>query len=237
MNTIIISIACSVIASVIYGFLIRKNEERIIAWISSLRHGWIRTRFILAHTGAIRGKARSSDTERINYIVLLFPIVLAWYSATGAIEIRQFLDRIQEPKPVVTAEAELGKEIEEHIRSGEKFITISYTFSGICSAWYAVMVLIIIPFRALRSRISFEINRFNGYLVGLATKEEIKEIMLAEQKVVSEETLQSYYRLLIQIAKRHGVECYARPLWIWDDDYDIKSSNDAIHSTETSSAE
>jgi len=77
MTVFLLSVLASIVGAFPYAVIFSKNEEKFRLWLSKLRGGWLRKRFVWAFVGAVRGKARESDTAAVNYLLLIFPLMLA----------------------------------------------------------------------------------------------------------------------------------------------------------------
>ena len=215
MQVFLVSIATSLIGALIYGLLISKYEERIRQWLRNMPKGWVRRRYVAAFVGAVRGKARESDTEVVNYILMVYPVALLFLTAVLYGTLSPMNKRLR--TRLATGVIEPPWELRKVVTEGDALLFQTSVLAIVLAAVILVFLVVVIPFRVFRSRFSYELDRMLDYLRAIAHKDELAKLMLIEQKVKDEESLKAFAGELIALSQKYGCGGYASPLWIWGD--------------------
>ena len=217
MSVFLLSVVASMVGAFLYAIILSKNEEKLRLWLSKLRGGWFRKRFVWAFVGAVRGKAREADTAALNYLLLIFPLAvallfseLASRASISVAESKAILEGVKESQSELRAKL---TETTNQLAAGILPIRITeYAAIG----WSYVVLIGFIPFRVFRSRFSYELDRLLDYQRAIATPDEMVELMLEEKKVTNEASLKRFAAAILKLARKYGCEDYAKSLWIWD---------------------
>jgi hypothetical protein len=217
MTLFFLSVVASVMGAFLYALILSKKEEQLRHWLGNLRSGWLRRRYVRAFIGAVRGRARETETAAVNYLLLIFPLMvfLVFGELADRADMAVFRGKLS-IEGVIGTEAEVRAKLEKSTHKLEAVILPTRIMQFASLAWVFVILVGFIPFRVFQSRFSYELDRLLDYLRTIASRDEIIAIMLKEQKVRDEETLKTFTASILSLAHQYGCEDYARPLWIWD---------------------
>jgi beta-lactamase regulating signal transducer with metallopeptidase domain len=193
MTVFLLSVVASIIGAFLYALIFSKNEEKVRLWLSKLRSGWLRKRFVWAFVGAVRGKARETDTAAVNYLLLIFPLlvglifgVIGSQADLSVARSKVLLEGVKE------SESQLRANLAKSSSRLEAMSVPNRITEYAALVWAYVMLIGIIPFRVFRSRFSYDLDRLLDYLRTIATTDEIVALMLEEKKVTNEATLKTF---------------------------------------------
>jgi hypothetical protein len=234
IEAFLIALLASAIVAVTYGALFAQREQKIRGYLSTKRQGWVRSRYVKAFVGGVRGHAAAVDTLMMGGLVLIIPFVVAmilWYMAADValkvdiadIRFTQVTQKLQDLKEARTdtlesLEADLSRvrgEVDALRQSGERFV-LRARVAGIMSFGVCLCgAFFWLPFAVTRRQFAYEIDRFTLRIQGLASKAELAELAMAESQVADEGSLRAFVRVAAAIAARHEVPGLVARFDLW----------------------
>lgn len=236
-TTILVSIFSSLIVAIFYGFFISKKEDAIRGYLKNSAKGIVRGVYITAFVSAVRGKDKVGDTSNLAYLLLFFCLSMALYYQQNIKDTVQIYDRqVAEvaglkDKLLKLNDKKAKKEIEsiEKLReSSEKRLNSSsgdaemlrmfgnVIYIGSFVVFY-IGLLLWRPYLVMRKRFGHEMGVFLMRIQGLASKQELANLAVAESKVTNSKSLQEFISLTKEVAARHNVVELVSTFDLWDD--------------------
>lgn len=230
----ILSIAASVLASILYSLLVRHREEQIRSYLKTRRDGWARALYLKALIQAIRGEAQVSDSRHgaLVLVFFLFGVSLGLHSWASDFENRSLNLRTQlnqvsndfrSPPSIEEMKgraAQQLKDLEERAAGLEP--QVFWAVLIFKSTSYGILIASVgawafwMPYVLLRKRFSYEVTRFSLRIQGLANPEELVLLTAAELLVRDGKTLEEFVGVMKRVATRHGVPALTRTFELWE---------------------
>lgn len=236
METFGIGLLASTVVAVLYGLFIAQREERIRAYLKQAPRGVLRRLYVRALIQAVRGEAGVADSRHLAVLLVLVMVVAAAGNKSRMDALERDVTQVQEeirtmsedavnPPDLAELEQRAEQLLQDMIKRAESMqadmpamiligrgITASL-FVLAAAGWYAWM-----PYVLLRRRFDHEIARFSLRIQGLATQEELADLIASELAVSDQATLQAYVAAMKQVAKRHGMPQLTRTFELWESD-------------------
>lgn len=225
MQNVAITIVTSLVVALCYGLFISNKEDAIRSYLKNTTHRFIKRIYVNAFVSAVRGKDKVSDTSNIVCILLLLCLFsgLTLYGFTNGI-VQKYdsnFERFQNLDKQLTEE-QLKAEKEEldqlFCKMGESigFMRVfnkALFFGGFAffyAGWFAWR-----PYLLMTKKFSHEMEIYLHRIQGLASKQELSQLAVAESKVKSEESLKSFIMKTKEIASRYDVEELVSTFDLW----------------------
>jgi hypothetical protein len=227
-STIFYGFLGSAIFGFIYLLLFAQREDKIRSYLSKKRRGLMRRRYVNAFVGAVRGKAATTDTAILAFIVLFVPLVMSVYLQRRAQELEGLISETRtkmekfeshdQMQPHVDKEvADLKDRLTEFEKGAHKLILSARVMAWALIAAFSIGLWFWLPFLVMRRGFDHELQRFTLRIQGLASKSEIAELAVAESKVKNEETLRHFFEVTRKIAERHNILELVSTFNLWGD--------------------
>ena len=223
--------------AIFYGFLISNKEDAIRNYLKNSAKGISRRIYITAFVSAVRGKDKVDDTSNLVYLVIFILFFAALYYQQNIKDTVKSYDRsvadFAEVKDRHLKQDDAGSEkeiesIEEKLESLDKQlrsqnkdieklrVASNVLYIGAFVLFY-IGLLLWRPYLVMRKRFAHEMGVFLMRIQGLASKQELANLAIAESKVSNSRTLQVFISLTKEIATRHHVVELVRTFDLWDD--------------------
>ena len=232
MQGVLSYIVVPLLLAIVYGLIFGGREDRIRAYLSAKRTGWLRRRYVKLFVGAVRGEAAAFDTSILAFFIvlfLLFGTMLPFYYAHETDRLRRnlqteinfakaILDKDKTPTQGTEPEARMTEWIDKGsalTKSDERAIVMFRVvgiISGIC---FVAFLLFWYPFLVFRRQFAHELDRFTLRIQGLASKTELADLAVAEAKVKDEETLRLFVDCARTVALRHNIPQLVSTFDLW----------------------
>ena len=217
-QTIFISLGCSLVVAIFYGFVIANKEDVIREYLKNSATGIFRKIYVTALISAVRGRDKLSDSLNIYYLLVLAVIVLSlsyhfhlnnlvsdysrnirWIEEDAALSLQE---KYEKSSSQLEELKEAAKKNGPSVEKLKNFSSGLYVFA-FSSAY--IFIFIFRPYLLIRKRFSHEVGLYSTRIQGLAAKAELAEIAVLESKVKDEESLKKYIECTKAVAERHGV--------------------------------
>jgi hypothetical protein len=227
----IVSIAGSIVATVIVALFLQTHIDQLRRSIAERNNGWLKRRYTRAFLSAVRGGAEALDTSILAFAVATVPVISGAYlwhlsesAERGVAQLqaqfesaRAARDGAASAAPSSTGDplAVIAGELGELAAETSKAALLGR--SAACGLWLSAVLagFLWIPFVVTRRLFSFELNRFNLRIQGLASKAELAEIAVAEVTVRDERSLRAFVSKAREVAARHGIPQLVDTFDLW----------------------
>jgi len=215
----LISIATSIIATILYNLFLAHKQDAIRAYLKTRTKGILRRIYVGAFVSGIRGRDGQVEVSILACLILFcffagglsvhfaikdlitrHEVVMVEFKAKKAGKTEQTQEEYKALMNDIGRQLNSMEEEMSLIRTVDKVIYFG-TFA-IC--YFGSLVWL--PYLLMRKRFSHEMDRFILQIQGLASKQELAKLAVLESKIKNEGTLKAFIDLTKEIAIQNDIE-------------------------------
>ena len=231
----LVATALFLVGSFLYSTYYPGHTEALRATLRKQSEGRKRRKYVRIFVEAIKGVDKSDLITHAGKLSILMPFVLlfavffAWLNSsdTGPARLNATQDemkiaRMGGPDEMSKKEAhERLQSIEQSEKHVDLYFYTYYFHYLVCPIFAAILAVMLVKelqkgeFMEYRARFAHELERFTLRIQGLATKDELAELVTKEVAVKDEATAKEFVDVMAKIAAKHKVDVLVESFLLW----------------------